>query len=757
MTAPRPAKILVVEDDPGIAALERARLEEAGYRVVVAPDADDALLVVSRGGVDLVLLDYRLPRGVDGLDLYARIKAIGFDLPVILVTGASDEGTVIRAFRVGVRDFVTKSIEYLDYLPEAVGRVLRQVATERRLAESEARLAGVIQSTKDAVIVVEADRRVSLFNPAAEQMFRCPATAALGRPLTHFIPNEVAADEGTAGEPSLTNRIRRGTRGVRATGEEFPLEATVSPGKVGKDKFYTVVVRDVTERQQAEDALRRSEAMLRRAEAMAHVAGWTYEVATGVYVSSEEGARIGGTAPGPHTAAELAPAVHPDDRARLEAAMADARAGAPFEIEHRLVVGGRVKWVNVRGEPEADAGGRVVRVIGVTQDITARRQLEEQVRQAQKMEAIDRLAGGVAHDFNNLLTVINGYSSLLLRSLPPRDPARDLATEIHKAGERAAELTGQLLSIARPAATEPQVIDPNAVVAEMGNLLRRLVGDGVALTTRLDPAVSRVRADPGQFERVLMNLAANARDAMPGGGRLTVETRDAELGEDYARAHAGVEPGAYVLTAVTDTGVGMPPEVQARLFEPFFTTKKPGAGTGLGLAMVYGIVKQAGGHLDVYSEVGVGTAFKVYLPAVVGPAAAGPPAPVAVRGGTEAVLLVEDQEDVQQFARLALQSYGYTVLTAADGAEALRVLDAHPAVDVLVSDVVMPGMSGPEVAAALRARDPRVGVLFTSGYSDDAIDRHGPVPADAAFLQKPYTPLALARTVRDVLDRRPPG
>ncbi len=759
MTAPRPAKILVVEDDPGIAELERARLEEAGYRVVVAPDAEDALLVVSRGGVDLVLLDYRLPGGVDGLDFYARVKAAGYDLPVILVTGASNEATVIQALRIGVRDFVTKSLEYLDYLPEAVARVLRQVGTERRLAESEARLAGVIQSTKDAVIVVEADRRVSLFNPAAERMFRCPAAAAAGRPLTHFIPNEVASAvaAGESGEASLTNRIRRGTRGVRATGEEFPLEATVSPGKVGRDKFYTVVVRDVTERQQAEDALRRSEALLRRAEAMAHVAGWTYEVATGVYVSSEEGARICGLPPGPHTAAELAAAVHPDDRARLEAALAGARAGVPFEIEHRLVVGGRVKWVNVRGEPEADAGERVVRVIGVTQDITARRLLEEQVRQAQKMEAIDRLAGGVAHDFNNLLTVINGYSSLLLRSLPPRDPARDLATEIHKAGERAAELTGQLLSIARPAPAESQVIDPNAVVAEMGNLLRRLVGDDVTLTTRLDPAVSRVRADPGQFGRVLMNLAANARDAMPGGGRLTVETRDAELGDDYARAHTGVEPGAYVLTAVTDTGVGMPPEVRARLFEPFFTTKKPGAGTGLGLAMVYGIVKQAGGHLDVYSEVGVGTAFKVYLPAVVGPAAAGPPAPVAVRGGAETVLLVEDQEDVQRFARLALQSYGYTVLAAADGEEALRVLDAHPAVDVLVSDVVMPGMSGPEVAAALRARAPRVGVLFTSGYSDDAIDRHGPVPADAAFLQKPYTPLALARTVRDVLDRRPPG
>ncbi len=752
------ATVLVVEDDLGIAELERGRLEEAGYTVVLTATAEEALVEVAKGAIDLVLLDYRLPGGTDGLDFYARAKAAGYDLPVILVTGFSNEATVIQALRVGVRDFVTKSLEYLDYLPEAVARILRQVGTERRLAESEARLTGIIESAKDAVIVVEENRRVSLFNPAAERMFGCPTARALGRPLTDFIPNEFVSSSGDADAPeagSLSARIRSGTRGRRAGGGEFPLEATVSRGEAGGRSFHTVVVRDVTERNRAEEALRRSEALLRQAESMAHVAGWTYDVRTGEYVSSEEGSRICECIPGPHVGAELARKVHPEDRAEVEDALRQALAGAPFEIEHRLVVGERIKWVNVRGEPALDADGHIVGIIGVTQDVTERKRLEEQFRQAQKMEAFGQLAGGVAHDFNNLLTVINGYSDLLLPTVPPADrPALDA---IRDAGERAAGLTAQLLAFSRRAVLEPRVLDPNTVIAETGRLLRRLIGEDIVLDTSLDPVVSRVRADPGQLGQVLINLAVNARDAMPRGGRLTIETRDVELGEEYARLHAGVRPGRYVMTAVADTGSGMTPEVKARIFEPFFTTKGIGKGTGLGLATTYGIIKQSGGHIEVYSELGVGTTFKVYLPVVDGSSASAPTEPVVVRGGTESVLLVEDQVNVRTFALLALQTYGYAVTPAVDGRDALNLVSAGITVDLLVTDVVMPGMSGRELAETLKHQNPGLKVLFTSGYTDDAVVRHGVLDADAAFLQKPYTPMALARKVREVLDRHPEG
>jgi two-component system, cell cycle sensor histidine kinase and response regulator CckA len=533
---------------------------------------------------------------------------------------------VIQSLRAGVRDFVTKSVEYLDYLPEAVRRVLHQVRTERRLAESEAQLAAVIGSAKDAIILADSDHKITLFNAAAEKMFRCPSARALGQQVSVFIPPEYHQAPGE----SFFQQVRQGTRGVRADGEEFPLEASVSRAESEGRRFYSIVARDITER--------------------------------------------------------------------------------------------------VR--------------------------LAEQLRQSQKMEAIGTLTGGIAHDFNNLLTVISGYTEMLLQRAGPDDPSYDLLRQVHRAGGRAADLTRQMLAFSRKQVLQPVLLDLNVLVAELGKLLRRVIGEDITLTTTLAPDLARVKADPGQMEQILMNLMVNARDAMPQGGSLTVETRNVELDATYAARQPEIQPGRYVLLAVSDTGVGMSEEVKARIFEPFFTTKPVGKGTGLGLSTVYGIVKQSGGQIEVYSEPGHGTAFKVYLPRAAGTTSAAPTgAAVQTPRGAETVLLAEDENSVREITRLVLQSQGYTVLDAGDGGKALELCRSHPGpIHLLATDVVMPQMSGRQLAEAVAGLRPGVRILYLSGYADDAVVRHGVLETGVAFLQKPFTPLTLARKVREVLD-----
>ncbi len=426
------------------------------------------------------------------------------------------------------------------------------------------------------------------------------------------------------------------------------------------------------------------------------------------------------------------------------------------EIESRTKEGARrtllysAELIDLDGTPH---------VLVLTTDITERRQLEEQLRQAVKMEAVGRLAGGIAHDFNNLLTAIIGSADLLLEDLAPASPARVDVAEIRRAGERAAQLTSQLLAFSRQQPLTPRVIDVNALVADMDRLLRRLIGEDVQLRTVLTPDLGAVRADAGQLEQVIMNLAVNARDAMPRGGKLTIETANAELDETYTLDHVGVRPGPCVMIAVSDTGSGMDRETLAHIFEPFFTTKEVGKGTGLGLATVYGIVKQSGGHVWVYSEAGRGTTFKIYLPRVAEPVEGLGPATVPVTlQGTETVLVVENETPVRELARRMLEAKGYAVLTAATPADALALVERHTeAIHLAVTDVILPGMDGPELARRLEKARPGLRVLFVSGYANEAIVHQGVLDPSVAYLPKPFTAEALARKVREVLDApRPP-
>ena len=399
--------------------------------------------------------------------------------------------------------------------------------------------------------------------------------------------------------------------------------------------------------------------------------------------------------------------------------------------------------------------GEILGVIGVATDVTERRRLEDQLRQAQRMEAIGRLAGGVAHDFNNLLAAVLGHSELMLGRIEPGHPLRRGAEEIQKAAARGAMLTRQLLAFGRKEVVAPRVIDLHAVVAGMDAMLRRLIAEDIQLESVLGPGQVPVRADRGQLEQVILNLVVNARDAMPRGGRITVEVEWVTLDEAYAQSHPTIRPGPHAMLSVTDTGHGMDAETLAHVFEPFFTTKERGKGTGLGLATVYGIVEQSGGHVHAYSEPGIGSTFKVYLPrvdeAIFEPEVGGQVAPV--RGGSETVLLVEDEDGVRATAREALESNGYTVIEARNGVEALEVYQRHAGrVELLVSDVVMPRMGGGELAQRLSAECPEIRVLFISGYPDDAVVRHGVVEHGSALLQKPFALSDLARKVREVLD-----
>ncbi len=454
--------------------------------------------------------------------------------------------------------------------------------------------------------------------------------------------------------------------------------------------------------------------------------------------------------------------LHPEDRDRVVTLFAELiREWGSRQFEFRMLCGDeRVVWLSCFAR--ALGQDPAVKLQGIMVDVTERKQAEEalhrseeHLRQSQKMEAIGRLAGGMAHDFNNMLTAISGQSDLALRRLSNDDPLRRRILEIKKAVNRAASLTHQILAFSRKQMLRPKVLDLNALVAGMDQMLQRLIGEDVELMTLLKPGLGQVSADPSQIEQILLNLSINARDAMPQGGTLTIETANADLDESYARTHVPLVPGPYVMLAVGDTGIGMSLEVREHIFEPFFTTKETGQGTGMGLATVYGIVKQSGGYIWVHSRRGQGTTFEIYLPRIEGAREQGETDWVSTElpPGTETILLVEDEGAIRSPAREILEMMGYRVLEAARGGEAIALSERYEGpIDLLITDVVMPGMGGRQLAERLLITHPRMRVLYTSGYTDDAMMRHGVLDQGLPLLQKPFTADALAKKVREVLD-----
>ncbi|MBP3954813.1 PAS domain S-box protein [Gemmata sp. G18] len=706
------------------------------------------------------------------------------DVPALL---AAIQGPGAALQRRGVwrhrwKDGSVRDVEVADRSLAFGGRLARLVlaldATDRLRAERElerglARLRAVVETMADGLVYADPEGNLLDWNPAALRLHGYASPDEARRHLSSFADTfTLSRPDGTPVPPRdwPMPRVLRGEAVTdekyvlrrRDTGAERVMRYSGAPvrGPGGDVELGVVTFHDVTDRKRAEAE---RDALLARLQVQ-------FERMPLAYVQFGADLRVTDWNP----AAERIFGFRKDEvlgmgppyerivpasfRAEAEPLLARIRAGdmAAHSVNLNLTKDGRTitcEWFNT---PLLDEGGRFTGLLCLAQDLTARLLLEEQFRQAQKMEAFGQLAGGVAHDFNNLLTIINGYSDIVLGGLPPGDPNRGLVTEIHRAGERSAGLTRQLLAFSRKQVLAPKVLDLNAVVGDTASMLRRVIGEDVKLSTTTASGLWPVKADPGQVEQILLNLAVNARDAMPTGGKLTIETGNVELDETYAASHPDARPGPHVLLAVSDTGCGMTPEVRAKIFEPFFTTKGPGKGTGLGLATVYGIVKQSGGHVDVYSEVGVGTTFKVYLPRTE-PTGGGAKSHSALRAlprGTETVLVVEDDAAVRALTRHILQSAGYAVLEAAGGDEALRVAADHAGrIDLLVTDVVMPGLGGRAAAERLAERHPGLRVLFVSGYTDDAVVRHGVLHESVNFLQKPFTPAALAWKVREVLDQ----
>ena len=518
---------------------------------------------------------------------------------------------------------------------------------------------------------------------------------------------------------------------------------------------------DITERKRAEEALEESEERFRTfADFTYDWESWIGPDQKYIYVSPSCERTTGYSAEeffeNPGLFMEL---VHPDDREsvsmHLRSHMEDTEAQhSDFRI---IVRDGDILWISHNCQPVYDRDGKWIGRRTSNRDITDRIRLEAQLRQAQKMEAVGRLAGGVAHDFNNLLMTIMGYADLMLMDLAKDDPFREKLEQIGQGGKRAAALTRQLLAFSRRQILQPVVLDLNALITGFVKMLERLIGEDVELETVLASGLRRVEADPGQMEQVIMNLVINARDAMPGGGKLTIETVNVDLDEDYTKEHdVSLQPGPYVMLGVSDTGTGMDEETRSLIFEPFFTTKEVGKGTGLGLATVYGIVKQSGGYIWVYSEPGQGTTFKVYLPAVEGEALSREKEQTSYHDltGSETILIVEDDDKVRNLACEILEPQGYSIIEAQNGIEALRVSEEHgDQIHLMIADVVMPKMGGRELAEHLRPLRPDMKVIYMSGYTDNAILRHGVLSPGIEFLQKPISAEALKRKVREVLDQ----
>lgn len=795
-------KILVVDDEVELKNILVESLNSQGYESVGVALGEEALTKLRDEPFDVVLTDLMMP-GMDGITLVQEGLLIDPHLVCIVMTGQGTIQTAVDAMKVGAFDYVLKPFRLQTLMPLLLRALnVRKMRLENlQLRETVAiyELAQTIALTLDSETVLDKLVDAVLKQTNADE-------------VSVLLPVEDGKEE-------LYVAAVRGPNRERLLGERVPLARTISgwvmrqrqplmlEGAVNDQRFAPVcphpeITSSISIPMQVANkvvgtininAVKRLRpftlAQMKVLTILAGTAAAALESASlytqvrraeenyrSIFENAVEGIfQITPERKFITANPSLARILGYDSPEEIMTTITDVGSQLYVNPELANVVGktlevsGTVKgfefeayrkdqqkiWLSLNMRLVRDKRRRVLFSEGTVEDISERKHLEEQLRQSQKMEAIGQLAGGVAHDFNNLLTAINGYSSLALQRTNQDERIRSYLEEIRKAGDRAANLTRQLLAFGRKQMLKPLPLNLNDVVSDMNKMLRRLIGEDIRFEAKLDPALKKIKADPGQIEQVLVNLVINSRDAMPQGGSLMLETRNFEVDHEYVRKHLGVPAGSYVMLAVSDTGCGMNSETKARIFEPFFTTKDKGKGTGLGLSTVYGVVKQSGGNIWVYSEPGKGTTIKVYLPQLNTPEETPEIRPVetSAPAGSETILLVEDEDVVRGLARQILEQAGYKVLDASGGEEAIRLCrERSEPIHLLLTDVVMPETSGREIAQRLTSLRPATRVLFMSGYTDDAIVHHGVLDSGVEFIQKPFTPMALAKKVREVLD-----
>jgi PAS domain S-box-containing protein len=790
-------KALLVEDDVDDAELLVRKIKEAGYILEwTRVETEGDFLASLRTPPDIIFSDYSIPR-FGGLRALEVLRSTGLDVPLILVSGTVGEEVAVEAMRYGATDYLLK--DRTVRLATAVKRALsdtlmraEQRRTQEALRNSVQLLRSIVDHTMDCIMVVTPECVVSEINePGLEMLEADSLAAAQAKPFVEFIMP--AYRQGfqdvlrhvLAGKSELLEFEVLGLKGGRRW-----LETQAGPLLDAADRVEALIciTRDVTERKRTEAQIRGQLEELQRWREVTLVAetaarkseelnrGVLDSMLAQIAVLDRDGkimavndawrrfaAERTGDKPEPLSRTHVGSNYLDIWRSSFDVLESEAmtvREGlqsllrgerSSFTLEYSCRARDEKRWFLLSATPlKTEDGGAAVSHL----DITERLAMEEQLRQSHRLDAVGQLTGGVAHDFNNMLTVILGNAELLQEALERDVVHRELAEMIVGAANSAAELTKRLLAFARKQALNPIAIDSNQLIAGMYPLLRRTLAANLEIEMVAESDVWQALVDPAQLENAVLNLCINARDAMLGGGRLRIETKNVELDKDYAAGQVDVKSGQYVLITVTDTGCGIAPDVLRRVFEPFFTTKEKGKGTGLGLAMVYGFIKQSEGHISIFSEPGHGTTVSMYLPRAVGDS---PHATVAtgvfrIIHGTETILLVEDDEQVRRFALSQLKSLGYNVLQAHNGVEAMELIERNEQIDLLFTDVVMPGMSGRQLADSARQRRPGLKVLFTSGYNEDAIVHHGRLDHGVQLLPKPYRRRELAKRIRSIFD-----